>query len=94
MQNSQKEILCIAQEECAEVIQVISKIFRFGFDSKHPKQSANNLERLEEEIGDLMCMINLMIDRGMINESKIVEAQGRKFEKLKKWSGIFDENSL
>jgi len=27
-----KEVFCIAQEECAEVTQAISKIFRFGID--------------------------------------------------------------
>ena len=30
MENNQKEILLIAQEECAEVTQAISKVFRFG----------------------------------------------------------------
>jgi len=35
MNKVEKEIMLIAQEECAEVTQAISKVFRFGFDSEH-----------------------------------------------------------
>jgi hypothetical protein len=35
MNDKQREILVITQEECAEVIQEISKIFRFGIDEMH-----------------------------------------------------------
>ena len=49
MKKIEKEILSITQEECAEVTQVISKIFRFGWDSCHPDLTQNNKERLEEE---------------------------------------------
>jgi hypothetical protein len=38
MNNRDREILLIAQEECAEVIQAISKIFRFGFEAQHPNE--------------------------------------------------------
>jgi NTP pyrophosphatase (non-canonical NTP hydrolase) len=58
MNNRDREILLIAQEECAEVIQAISKIFRFGFDAQHPNEDRNNLQRLEEELGDLACRIS------------------------------------
>ena len=45
-----KEILLIAQEECAEVTQAISKIFRFGFLSQH--NGRTNRQHLAEELGD------------------------------------------
>ncbi len=35
MNEKQREILVITQEECAEVIQEVSKIFRFGIDNQH-----------------------------------------------------------
>lgn len=35
MNKIENEIILIAQEECAEVTQAISKIFRFGFSSSH-----------------------------------------------------------
>ncbi len=82
-----KEILLITQEECAEVTQAISKVFRFGMESEHKGRS--NRERLEEEVGDLMCMIDLMIDNGMLSESAVMTAKNEKLMKLQTWSGIF-----
>ena len=84
-----KEILLITQEECAEVTQAISKVFRFGFDSIHKGQT--NRERLEEEVGDLMCMIDLLIDNGVVSESAVMAAKNEKLEKLLCWSNIFSE---
>ena len=54
------EIMLITQEECAEVSQAISKVFRFGMDDEY--KGITNREHLEEEIGDLMCMIDLLIE--------------------------------
>ena len=81
-----KEIMLIAQEECAEVTQAISKVFRFGFDSVHKGQ--DNRTRLEEEIGDLMCMIDLMIDNGIVSEAAVMTAKNEKMIKLQQWSNI------
>lgn len=87
MENEQhKEILLITQEECAEVTQAISKIFRFGMESEH--KGATNRERLEEEVGDLMCMIDLLIDSGMVSESAVMTAKHEKLQKLQIWSNI------
>ena len=36
MNDKIKETLIITQEECAEVIQAVSKVMRFGFDSCYP----------------------------------------------------------
>jgi NTP pyrophosphatase (non-canonical NTP hydrolase) len=84
-----REILLITQEECAEVTQAISKVFRFGFDSVH--KGINNRQHLEEEIGDLMCMIDLMIDNGIVSEAAVMTAKNEKLNKLLTWSKIFSE---
>ena len=89
MQNKEKEILLIAQEECAEVTQAISKVFRFGFDSEH--EGKTNHQRLTEEVGDLLCMINLMIENGIIGDSATHNAAMQKRIKLQKWSNIFEK---
>lgn len=81
-----EEIMLITQEECAEVTQAISKVFRFGMESQHNGQS--NQERLTEEVGDLMCMIDLMIDNGIVNEAAVMTAKHEKMMKLQKWSNI------
>ena len=41
MNEQLKEVMDIAQEECAEVIQAISKISRFGIDNLKPGKPAS-----------------------------------------------------
>lgn len=76
-----KEILTILQEEAAEVIQIASKIHRFGH---HP----DNMKRLAEELGDLQCMIDLCIEHQLVDETKVQSYAKDKREKLKMWSNI------
>jgi len=86
LDNETKEIFCIAQEECAEVTQAISKVFRFGMDSVHNNRT--NKERLEEETGDLLAMIDIMIEKCIISDTNVNGARKAKREKLKTWSTI------
>jgi hypothetical protein len=41
---------------------------------------------LEEEIGDLLCMIDLLQEKGILDENSIAAAFHNKREKLKIWS--------
>lgn len=75
-----RETLIIAQEECAEVIQVISKIQRFGI-------SDDNRERLTAEVGDLLCMVDLLIEQNLI-DADLTPAIENKRNKLKMWSKL------
>lgn len=86
MNSVENEVMLICQEECAEVTQAISKVFRFGIDGEH--NGATNRARLEEEIGDLQCMISLMCEKGIVDPVAILEAKERKLMKLQKWSNI------
>jgi NTP pyrophosphatase (non-canonical NTP hydrolase) len=86
MMTKNEELLLITQEECAEVTQAISKVFRFGFDSEH--NGVTNKERLTEEVGDLLCMLELMMSHGMIDSMEVLDAKKNKYEKLKKWSSV------
>ena len=90
MDDKVKEILLITQEECAEVTQAISKVFRFGLNERWPEPiNPTNKERLEEEAGDLLCMIDIMVEHGIISDEKLNKARTSKREKLKTWSSIF-----
>ena len=89
MNSVEKEVLLIAQEECAEVTQAISKVFRFGLDADH--NGASNRDRLTEEVGDLFCMIQIIIKKGIINIDNVDKASANKKAKLQKWSNIFNE---
>jgi NTP pyrophosphatase (non-canonical NTP hydrolase) len=89
MNEETREILLILQEECAEVTQAISKCFRFGPDQMKPGKEFTNINMLEEEIGDLFAMVELLVDAKVgITEQGILEAKMKKFEKLKQWSNL------
>ena len=87
MNESTKEALLILQEECAEVVQATSKCFRFGIDSVH-KSGTIHRTVLEHEVGDLLCMIDIMVEKCIISDSSVNAARKAKREKLKTWSGI------
>jgi NTP pyrophosphatase (non-canonical NTP hydrolase) len=89
MNDSEKQILLICQEECAEVTQAISKVFRFGYDSEY--NGRTNQQRLTEEVGDLLCMIDLMVELKIVDEDAVYKASLQKRDKLVTWSNIFDE---
>lgn len=86
MDKQVKEILCIAQEECAEVTQAISKVFRFGMDTEWKGET--NKAHLEEELGDLKAMLYILESSGIVNEENVMKAAEAKMEKLAKWSNI------
>jgi len=88
--DKEQEIMLIAQEECAEVVQAISKCFRFGLDNIKPGKPKTNREHLEEELGDLIAMMNIMCENNMVDYAKIEEAARQKVQKLKQWSNIYD----
>ena len=85
----QKEIFAITQEECAEVIQAISKVQRFGLINTHKGET--NKEHLEEEVGDLMCMLNLLDEFGLVDWTKVSLHAQMKRKKLQQWSTIFED---
>lgn len=91
MNAKEHEIMNILSEECAEVIQAVSKCNRFGMDNYKPGKPKTNREHLEEELGDLVAMIDLMIEHSLINPVSLDRAKRAKIEKLKQWSNIFQD---
>ena len=89
MNEDTREILLILQEECAEVTQAVSKCFRFGPDHMKPNKPMTNIQMLQEELGDLLAMIELLVDNNVgVNNSGLEEAKKNKFKKLKRWSNL------
>ena len=74
------EVLTILMEECAEVVKECAKVQRFGL---HPSKNM-----LELEIGDLMCMIEIAEEYGMVDLEQVKIAARGKREKLKQWSTL------
>jgi NTP pyrophosphatase (non-canonical NTP hydrolase) len=88
MTEDSNEVMDITQEECAEVIQAISKIRRFGMDNIKPGTDYTNREHLEEELGDVLAMVDILLINGVVKWSNLHKAKRAKIEKLKKWSTI------
>ena len=86
-----REVLLILQEECAEVIQAVSKISRFGLDNLKPGKPKTNRDHLEEELGDLYAMIEILQELDVLSWTNIEKAAEAKREKLKQWSNIFSD---
>lgn len=85
----QGEILDIMQEECAEVIQAVSKVRRFGPHNHHPQRQQTNQEELEEEVGDLLAMVDLLYATGLLRRSYTQLARQAKTHKLQQYSKVY-----
>ena len=81
------EYLGILQEECAEVIQIISKIRRFGINSWNPfeEYALDNHTLLMQELGDVMTMIELLQESGLVDPEKIARRIPGQREKLQEF---------
>jgi NTP pyrophosphatase (non-canonical NTP hydrolase) len=81
MRNT-KEVMAVLQEECAEVIQAVSKVNRFGLESEW--EGVSNKQSLITEIGDVIALIKVLIEETDINISidDVQLAVEAKLEKL------------
>ena len=80
--------MCITMEECGELTQRCSKIIR-------KYEEINQIEeeqrvKLVEELGDVQCMIELMIKNKVITWDEVQARVKYKKEKLKKWSTLVE----
>lgn len=82
MNDEKKELLTIFMEECAEATVEASKLIRFGSDT------FGDVYRMEVEVGDILCMIDLLEEYGIINKLEIDQHKKTKRLKLKQWSNL------
>jgi len=90
LNHQTEEIMTILQEECAEVITSISKCRRFGLHTLVPftETKETNMSRLSKELGDVLAMIDLLVEQKLVTNQELEEYKQSKIEKLKKWSNI------
>lgn len=86
-----QEILDILQEECGELVVAASKVRRFGLDNSY-KNGGTQREHLTQEAGDVMLMIQLLVEHNVFTEDDLLDAMQRKSDKLKIWSKIYEQN--
>ena len=92
MDSQTKEVMDILQEECAEVIQAVSKVSRFGIDNYKPGKPKTNREHLEEELGDVLAMVDILLEKNIVSSANLETAKKAKIEKLKQLSKIYGTN--
>ena len=65
--DAEAERLAMLAEECAEVIQVVGKILRHGYDSYHPDDSSktSNRQLLQKELDDVASIHRQLADDGI-----------------------------
>jgi hypothetical protein len=76
----------IVQEECAEVIQAVSKILRFGLMQRHPETGMVNKTALEIEIGQLQYMFSKLFQEWQLDMDTIAGAAMQKSDTFEKWA--------
>ena len=93
MNTKIEEALGILQEECAEVIVEVSKIRRFGLHTAHFKSDMEHTHRtmLEVEVGDVLALIDILVDQGVLSKDRLAAYTEKKKHKLTVWSNIFKE---
>ena len=74
-----QELMVITMEECGELIQACSKAIRCN---------DYNRDELKEELSDVMCMIDLMVEYDIISKKDLSNGSQLKKMKLLKWSKL------
>ena len=74
-----EELMVITMEECGELIQECSKSIRM---------QDYNRDELKEELSDVMCMLELMIDNKIVTRQELSNGANLKKMKLMKWSNL------
>ena len=88
--NTLQQLMCITMEECGELVQRCSKIIR-KYETLDLIEEEQRV-KLVEEIGDVFCMMELMVGHGVTDWVELHNRADVKREKLKKWSTLIRED--
>ena len=83
------QLMVITMEECGELTQVCSKLLRKRHTDK--EISDETIGKLTSEVADVMTMIELMTEHGLLKHDDIVDGIERKRDKLRRWSDLIPE---
>ena len=82
MTNKIQYLICKLQEEAAEVIQAVSKINRFGEQSKHPDRTTNNKQELIQELEDFLAILAVLEQHQWLDLTPSRDSIARKAKAL------------
>lgn len=96
--NTLQQLMTITAEECGELVQQCSKTIR-KFSTVEQALEDNehavvNRIKLVEEAGDVLCMIELMVEHGLLTNKELGARVNVKRKKLKTWSNLIVEDDL
>lgn len=86
--NRGEHLLTILSEECAEVIQAVTKALRFGMHEGRDI-SGTNLLRLKQELNDVYAVVEMVqceFDIGLERDGYSIMDKQEKVEKYLKYS--------
>src|SRR5688572_24327001 len=85
--EGESELLSLLAEEMGEAVQIIGKILRHGYDSRHPDEpfGPDNREMLEKELGDVRCAMILLCEAGDLRKETIHGHAADKKERVKRY---------
>jgi NTP pyrophosphatase (non-canonical NTP hydrolase) len=84
--NTLQQLMAITMEECGELTQRCSKIMR-KYETLDLIEEEQRV-KLVEEIGDVFCMMELMVEHNITDWRELHDRADVKMEKLKKWSTL------
>lgn len=79
------ELLKVFIEECLEAGIRGLKAQRFGLDEVQPEQDFSNRQRLGHEIGDILTMVALLTDWGLVDDEAVEWGMNNKRGQLDKY---------
>ncbi len=74
LDKKQSEALLIMQEECAEVIQAVTKIYRFGISNLKPGKKKTNMMHRAKEIVAAPLVTNQVEFHPLLDQSRLLKA--------------------
>lgn len=83
--NRKEHLLTILVEECGETAQRATKALRFGINEVQKGQDLDNAERLIYEFNDIVAMMQMLKNEGMIDRVFDLVYQNKKVAKVEKY---------
>jgi NTP pyrophosphatase (non-canonical NTP hydrolase) len=75
------EVLALLNEECGEIAQRISKVFRWGWHADFAGTTQD--DKLHSELGDLVAAIVVAVENGIVDLDQVLRAANAKLQKFR-----------
>jgi len=85
--NAIQQLMAITAEECGELTQVCMKVMR-KYTTLEEIENDKYRELMIEEAGDVLCMIELMVEHEILTNEDLRARVKVKRDKLKTWSNL------